>query len=117
MSTEQMFDCLGAANDRPSVSVIIIFLNAERFFEEAIASVFAQTYDRWELLLVDDGSTDASTAIARRYARRYPDRVRYLEHPDHSNRGASSSRNLGVQHARGAYIAFLDSDDVWLPRK
>lgn len=104
-------------SSRPLVSVVTIFLNAQRFIEEAIESVFAQTCDRWELLLVDDGSTDASTRIARHYAQRNPQRVRYLEHEGHRNRGMSASRNLGIRHAGGEYVAFLDSDDVWLPHK
>lgn len=99
------------------VSSIIIFLDEERFLEEAIQSVFAQTYENWELLLVDDGSTDRSSEIARSYAKQYPDKVRYLEHEGHQNRGMSAARNLGVHHARGQYIAFLDADDVWLPQK
>jgi glycosyltransferase involved in cell wall biosynthesis len=101
----------------PVVSVVTIFFNAERFIDEALKSAFAQTYDRWELLLVDDGSTDRSSAIARRYAERHPEQVRYLEHAAHVNRGMSASRNLGVSNARGKYIAFLDADDVWLPHK
>ncbi|MGH7895325.1 MAG: glycosyltransferase, partial [Candidatus Binatia bacterium] len=64
-----------------------------------------------------DGSTDGSTAIARRWAERHPDRVCYLEHSGHANHGMSVSRNLGVGHARGDYVAFLDADDVWLPHK
>ncbi len=99
------------------VSVIIIFLNAERFIEEAIESVLAQTYGQWELLLVDDGSRDASTQIARRYADRLPAKVRYLHHLGHANLGMSASRNLGIREARGEFVAFLDADDVWLPRK
>lgn len=102
---------------KPLVSAITIFLNGEKFIEEAIASVFAQTYDNWELLLVDDGSTDGSTAIAQRYAQQYPDKVRYLEHEGHQNRGMSATRNLGIHHAKGEYIALLDADDVWLPQK
>jgi glycosyltransferase involved in cell wall biosynthesis len=101
----------------PLVSVIIIFFNAERFLDEAIESVFGQTYDAWELLLVDDGSTDGSTAIAQRYTQQHPGKVRYLEHTDHQNRGMSASRNLGIANAQGAYIAFLDADDVWLSNK
>ena len=101
----------------PLVSAIIIFLNAAQFIREAIESVFAQTYDHWELLLVDDGSTDGSTDIALRYVHHYPRRVCYLEHPGHQNRGMSAARNLGIRHARGAYIAFVDADDVWLPSK
>ena len=104
-------------SSKPLVSVVAIFLNAEQFIQEAIESVFAQTYDNWELLLVDDGSSDASTAVARRYAEQYPERVCYLEHPGRQNRGASASRNLGIRHAEGEYIALLDVDDVWLPHK
>jgi glycosyltransferase involved in cell wall biosynthesis len=100
-------------SDRMFVSVVIIFLNAERFLQEAIESVFAQTYSAWELLLVDDGSTDGGTAIAQQYARYHPSQVRYLEHPGHANRGMSASRNLGIRNAQGKYIAFLDADDVW----
>jgi glycosyltransferase involved in cell wall biosynthesis len=102
---------------KPLVSTIIIFLNEERFLQEAIASVFAQSYVDWELLLVDDGSTDGSTVIAKRLASEYPQRVRYLHHNGHANRGMSASRNLGLEHARGAFVAFLDADDVWLPHK
>jgi len=95
--------------------VVVIFLDAEEFIEETIESVLAQTYDNWELLLVDDGSTDNSTQIALQYAGRYPKRVRYLEHLGHQNLGKETSRNLGLSHAKGEYVAFLDADDVWLP--
>lgn len=100
----------------PRVSVITIFLDAERFLAEAVDSVLAQTYRDWELILVDDGSMDESTEIARSYASRYPHRIRYVEHPGHENRGMSASRNLGIRAARGDLIALLDSDDVYLPR-
>ena len=99
------------------VSIITPFLDAGRFIEESIQSVLSQTFDNWELLLVDDGSTDASTDIALQYASAHPDRVRYLSHEHRQNRGASASRNLGARHARGEYLAFLDADDVYLPRK
>jgi glycosyltransferase involved in cell wall biosynthesis len=99
------------------VSVVIIFLDEERFLAEAVESVLAQTYPSWELLLVDDGSTDRSPEIARGYAAADPGRVRCLEHPGRANRGMSASRNLGVRDARGGYIALLDADDVWLPHK
>jgi len=101
----------------PLVSVIVIFLNEEQFLREAIESVFAQTYHRWELILVDDGSTDASTSIACRYAEEYPEKARYFEHRAHQNRGMSASRNVGISNAAGDYVAFLDGDDVWLPIK
>jgi len=100
---------------KPLVSVITIFLNEEKFLQEAIRSVFDQTYDNWELLLVDDGSTDVSTRIALRHVNQYPEKVRYLEHQGHQNRGMSAARNLGIRNAKGAYVAFLDADDVWLP--
>src|SRR4051812_22103421 len=101
----------------PAVSAIIIFLNAERFLSEAVESVIAQTHKDWELLLVDDGSADGSTTLAQGFAARHPDRVRYLEHPAHQNRGMSASRNLGLANSTGDHVAFLDADDVWLPHK
>src|SRR5688500_6926597 len=101
----------------PLVSVVLIFFNAASFIEEAIASVFGQTYRNWELLLVDDGSVDRSTDIAKGYADKHPDRVRYLEHAGHQNQRMSASRNLGIRHASGKYIALLDADDLWLPNK
>jgi glycosyltransferase involved in cell wall biosynthesis len=99
------------------VSVVVPFLNAERFLRESVESVLAQTYASWELLLVDDGSSDGSSAIAREFARDHPDRIRHIEHPGHANRGISASRNLGIAEARGDLIAMLDADDVWLPGK
>ena len=99
------------------VSAVIIFLNAERFLEEAIESVRAQTYTDWELLLVDDGSTDGSSACAHRHAAAEPGRIRYLDHPGHVNLGMSAARTRGIREARGEALAFLDADDVWLPDK
>ena len=99
------------------VSIITPFLNAGPFIEESINSVLAQTYGDWELLLVDDGSTDASTEIASRYAAAHPGKVRYLSHEHRRNRGASASRNLAARYAQGEYLAFLDADDVYLPQK
>jgi glycosyltransferase involved in cell wall biosynthesis len=101
----------------PRVSVIMPFLNAQDFLRDAMDSVLQQTFEKWELLLVDDGSNDESAAIAQAYAARDPQRIRYFEHEGHRTRGASASRNLALKHARGEYIAFLDADDVWLPFK
>jgi glycosyltransferase involved in cell wall biosynthesis len=106
-----------AAHDEPAVSVIISFLNAERFLTGAIESVYGQTCRRWELLLVDDGSKDDSTRIAEAHVARWPAQVRLLWHPDRANRGLAASRNLGVRHARGRAIAFLDADDVYEPHR
>ena len=102
---------------RPRVSVIMPVLNAEAFIAEAIGSVLAQTYDAWELLVVDDGSTDMSPSIARRYAESHPDRIRHLAHHGVPHRGTSATLNLGIRHSRGELVAFLDADDVYLPTK
>jgi glycosyltransferase involved in cell wall biosynthesis len=93
------------------------FLNAERFLVEAIESVLAQTYVDWELLLVDDGSSDASAEIALAHAASDPRRIAYMRHQDGHTHGLSASRNVGIARARGDYVAFLDADDVWLPQK
>ncbi len=94
------------------VSVICPFHNADPFLREAIGSVLAQDFPNYELILVDDGSTDSSTHIAQGYARQHR-HVRYLEHPGHQNRGISASRNLGLGAALGELVAFIDADDVW----
>lgn len=101
----------------PRVSVICIFYQAERFLAEAVDSVLAQDFADWELLLVDDGSTDGGSAIAQGYATRHPDRIRYLDHPGHANRGMSATRNRGIAEAQGDYLAFIDADDAWRPAK
>ena len=105
----------GEENQGSLVSVIIIFLNAEKFIQEAIDSVLAQSYRSWDLLLVDDGSSDESTNIAKKAEQQYPQKVRYLEHEGHQNRGMSAARNLGILQAKGEFIAFLDADDAWYP--
>jgi glycosyltransferase involved in cell wall biosynthesis/SAM-dependent methyltransferase len=97
----------------PRVSVIVPVYNGATYLEEAIKCVLQQTFDDWELLLVDDGSTDGSVALAKHYANAYPDRIRYLEHPGHANHGQFATRVLGAQHARAGVVALLDQDDVW----
>jgi glycosyltransferase involved in cell wall biosynthesis len=97
------------------ISVVMIFYDAERFLDEAIASVRAQSYPTWELLLIDDGSTDGGIAIAASHAAADPERIRLLHHPGRENRGMSASRNRGIAHARGEYLAFLDADDRFSP--
>jgi len=101
----------------PLVSVIIAFLNVERFIAETIESVINQEYKNWELILVDDGSTDESTRIAKEYANLYAGKIFDAEHQRHINRGHSASRNYGISLSHGELIAFLDADDIWLPAK
>ncbi len=106
------------SSHQPLVSVIIPFYNTPQpFLREAVQSVLEQTYDNWELLLVDDGDRAGNRSYLQTVAHRLPERVRLLSHADGRNHGISASRQLGVEQARGAYIAFLDSDDIWLPDK
>lgn len=101
----------------PLVSVITPFFNAEDFLQQAIDSVLRQTYCCWELLLVDDGSQDRSSAIALAAQAKDRARIRYLRHADGANRGAGPARELALTHARGEFVAFLDADDIWFPTK
>ena len=96
------------------VSIITPTYNCGRFIAETIESVLAQTYQDWEMLIVDDCSTDDTEAIVRAYINK-DTRVKYhcLEH----NSGAAVARNTALSMAKGQYIAFLDSDDLWLPTK
>jgi hypothetical protein len=97
----------------PLVSVIISIYNGKRFLEESIESVLQQTFQDYELLLCDDGSTDGSTEIAKKYAKAYPEKIRYLNHPGHANLGQFSTRIFGAKHASAPIIAPLDHDDLW----
>lgn len=99
----------------PLVSIIIPFFNREKYLAETIESVIAQTYEKWELLLVDDGSTDRGREICKEYIKEYPDKIHLLFHPEKQNKGASVARNLGIQNAKGNFITFLDSDDIFYP--
>ena len=101
---------------RPLVSVISTFFNSREFLPEAIESVLAQTYDTWEYILVDDGSSDGSSDIAHSFALRFPGQIRAVEHPRHKNCGISASEFRSTSRLRRA-IATLDADDVWMPNK
>ena len=103
------------AKNNGLVSVIMPMHNASRFIKDAIESVVAQTYSDWELLIVDDNSTDESAEIAREYASRNP-KIRLLAN-DNPIGMPSAPRNVGVKAAQGRFIAFLDSDDLWFPQK
>jgi glycosyltransferase involved in cell wall biosynthesis len=105
---------------KPLISIVIPTYNRVTPTLEAIASVLEQTYENIEVIVVDDGSTDGSSDAIRQFVEQkancngHVGRVKYVRQ---HNQGSSSARNTGVQQARGSYIAFLDSDDVWLPEK
>lgn len=96
---------------KPKVSVIIPTYNRLPMVQEAVESVLAQDFEDFELIVVDDGSTDGTAEVIRKYG----GRVRLIEHAH--NRGVSAARNTGILHSRGKYIAFLDSDDLWVKGK
>lgn len=98
------------------VSIIVPVYNAEKFIRETMDSVLAQTYPHWELLLVEDCSSDGSADTIEKYiAERAESRIRLIRQP--SNQGAARARNRGVREAVGRYIAYLDADDLWAPEK
>ena len=101
----------------PLISVITPFLNGGDWLQQAVESVIAQTYTNWQHILIDDGSTPEATAIAKAYTEKYPGKIIYTEHPSHVNKGVTASRNRGIDQATGELVAFLDSDDCWLPEK
>lgn len=88
--------------------------NCEKFLAETIESVLAQTYENWELLIVDDHSTDGSVEIIKEYCEK-DERIKLFV--NEKNSGAAASRNWALREATGEWIAFLDSDDLWLPEK
>jgi glycosyltransferase involved in cell wall biosynthesis len=101
------------SGSEPRVSVIIPMYNREDFIVETIRSVLDQTYPNIELIVVDDGSTDDS----RKVLKQFEGKIRVLEHPGKVNRGQSAAINLGIRSSEGRYVAILDSDDLFAPRK
>lgn len=97
----------------PLVSVIIPAYNAEPFIRKTIDSVLAQTYDQFEIIVVDDGSSDRTAEIVREIAQQ-DDRITLFQQ---KNAGVAAARNLAISHAQGDYIAPIDADDIWYPRK
>ena len=103
--------------EEPLVSVVMPNYNGARSVGEAIQSVIDQTYQNWELLVVDDGSCDDSKTIVDKYASTDP-RIKSLDTTfDKVVNGPAAARNTGIKEAKGDYIAFLDSDDMWLTEK
>ena len=96
------------------VSIITPVYKCEEYIERTMNSVLTQTYSQWEMLLVDDCSPDRSAEIIRSYAER-DSRFKYIKLE--KNSGAAVARNVGLEHAQGRYIAYLDADDIWLPEK
>ena len=99
----------------PQVSIIMPCYNAEHFISDAIESVISQTFSDWELLVVDDCSTDNSADIIRSFCEKDA-RIQYFK-TDSPSGSPAIPRNIGIENAKGHYIAFLDSDDLWFPTK
>jgi glycosyltransferase involved in cell wall biosynthesis len=107
MKVEEASKAVAAA---PKVSIVMPSYNRARFIGEAIESVLAQRYEDWELLIIDDGSTDNTATVVESYLKR-DRRIAYIV--QEQNRGIAYTRNNGVAQSRGCYIAMLDSDDAW----
>lgn len=98
----------------PLVSIVTPIFNTELYLEDCLNSVLAQTYQNWEMILVDDCSTDTSVEIVERFSEK-DSRFKLLKNP--VNQGSGITRNLGIDFAKGTYLCFLDSDDRWKPTK
>ena len=101
-----------STRETPVVNVVIPTYNRAEIIGRAIRSVQAQTFEDWELIVVDDASEDETEEVVAAFE---DTRIRYIQHVE--NRGGAAARNTGIRNSRGEYIAFLDSDDEWLPQK
>src|SRR2546425_8294706 len=98
--------------EQPTVSIILPTYNRARFLPQAFASICSQTFTDWELIIVDDGSTDNTRELVSELSVALPQPAQYIYQ---ENQGPGSARNTGLEHAQGIYVAFYDSDDLWLP--
>lgn len=97
------------------ISIILPVRNRPESLPLAVQSVIGQTYHNWQLIIVDDGSKDSTRQIGQSYANQYPNKIYFIQNDRHL--GVSATRNRGIEWARGDWLAFLDSDDYWLPDK
>lgn len=98
----------------PKVSVIIPTYNCEKYLANAIDSALQQTYQDFEVIIIDDGSSDGTKELVKKYVNNYSDKIHYVHQ---QNKGVSAARNNGIKIANGEYIAFLDADDLWISTK
>ena len=106
--------CDTVRNEEYKVSIIMPAYNAEKYISEAIESILAQTYNNWELIVVDDNSTDGTVQIIKKICD-YDSRIKLIQH--NNNQGVSKARNTALDAATGDFIAFLDADDKWVNNK
>ena len=100
-------------NNAPKISVIMPVYNGEKFLKEAIESILNQTFQNFELIIINDGSKDSSLDIIKKYENS-DNRIKVI---NQENAGVSVSRNNGIKNSIGEYVAFIDCDDLWLPKK
>lgn len=100
-----------------AVSVIIPLFNGEKYIENCIKSVLAQSYQHFEIIIVNDGSTDSSAQIVQNFVNHYPNKIKLYQHPNNENKGIAETRNLGIKMASYPLIAFIDQDDLWASDK
>lgn len=98
--------------NNPLVSIIMPVYNAGLFLVEAIESIINQTYENWELIIIDDASTDNSWKIIKRFKNQYPKKIKVIRLKKNLNKGGDVCANIGFQKAKGRFIARMDSDDI-----
>jgi glycosyltransferase involved in cell wall biosynthesis len=103
---------LQVMHNEPIISIVVPTFNRLLPLKRCISSVFNQTYQSWELIVVDDGSTDGTLNLLRVYALA-DKRVKYFKRPKNRRKGANACRNIGIENSNGEYVSFLDSDDEW----
>jgi glycosyltransferase involved in cell wall biosynthesis len=103
--------------DNQLVSVVVPLYNGGRYIESTLMSVLSQSYNNYEVIVVDDGSTDDGSQKVTTIMEQHPRRIQLIYHSDHGNYGIAASRNLAIRNAKGVYVAFIDQDDIWLPNK
>ena len=103
------------SGETPVISVLMGVLNCEKTLDESLGSLFAQTDTRWELIICDDGSSDNTADVIRRWQDRYPDKIIFLQNPQ--NKGLSYTLNRCLSEAKGEFAARMDGDDLCAPER